>query len=226
MEKDSAHAHKWGSPWTDNMGIFLLTKQDQQLLWQACQDLNPEIIKPLELWTQVDQFIQQNGTCFFKLSTASSKDVTLEDGLGPSCKVDSPERLFKALTRSFRIMEYLEDEDIDYALVLTKWNEKINFKNEYRCFAVDGTCEAISHMDDCTDPKPEIATFIHQYIQQHHTTFPESAVALDLCVTDDSEIIFIEFNPIDEELDSYGIIDRNVKISEKLYALLQQPSRF
>ena len=226
MQKDAAHAHLWGHPWTNQMGIFPISKQDQQLLWQACQDLNPELIKPLQLWKDVEQYIQNNGTCFFKLSTASSKDVTLDDGKGPSCKADSVERLFKALTRSFRIMEYLEDDKIDYAIVLTKWNDKIDFKKEYRCFVVDGVCEAISHMDDCQDPSPEIKTLIHQYIDQHKEMFPESAVALDLCVTNDSEIIFIEFNPIDEELDSYGIIDRNVIISEKLYAMLQQPSKF
>lgn len=226
MEKDSSHAHKWGSPWTDQMGIFLLTKQDQQLLWQACQNLNPELIKPTILWKQIDNYIQNNGTCFFKLSTASPKDIILDDGKGSSCKADSVERLFKALTRSFRIMEYLEDNDIDYAIVLTKWNDKIDFKNEYRCFVMDGICEAISHMDDCTDPSPEISNLINQYIYQHHPTFPETAVALDLCITNENEIIFIEFNPIDEELDSYGIIDRNVKISEKMYAMLQQPSKF
>jgi len=226
MDKDAAHAHKWGHPWIDQMGIFPLTKQEQQLLWQACQDLNPDLIKPIKLWKDIDNYIQENGTCFFKLSAASPKDVNLEDGKGPSCRADSVERLFKALTRSFRIMEYLEDEDIDYAIILTKWNDKIDFKNEYRCFVLDGVCEAISHMDNCQDPSPEITTLIHQYIQQHHPTFPESVVALDLCVTNDHEIIFIEFNPIDEELDSYGIIERNVKISEKLYAQLQKPSRF
>jgi len=226
MQKDAAHAHLWGHPWTNQMGIFPISKQDQQLLWQACQDLNPELIKHLQLWKDIDKYIQDNGTCFFKLSTASSKDVTLEDGKGPSCKSDSVERLFKALTRSFRIMEYLEDDKIDYAIVLTKWNDKINFENEYRCFVLDGVCEAISHMANCQDPSPEIKTLIHQYIDQHKEAFPELAVALDLCVTDDREIIFIEFNPIDEELDSYGIIDRNVIISEKLYAMLQQPSKF
>lgn len=226
MEKDAAHAHKWGHPWINNMKIFLLTKPNQLLLWNACQDLNPNLIKPTKLWHEIDQYIQQTGPCFFKLSTASPKDVILEDGKGPSCRADSVERLFKALTRSFRIMEYLEDDLEDYAIVLTKWNDKIEFKNEYRCFVVDGVCEAISHMEDCTDPSPEITTLIHQYIQQHHNTFPESAVALDLCITGDHEIIFIEFNPIDEELDSYGIIDRNCPISEKLYALLQRPARF
>jgi len=226
MQKDSAHAHKWGQPWIDQMGIFPITKQDQQLFWQACQDINPDMCKSSELWSKIDQYIQQNGTCFFKLSTASPKDVTLEDGKGPSCKVNSTERLFKSLTRSFRIMEYLEDNSEDYAIVLTKWNDKIDFNNEYRCFVLDGICEAISHMIDCSDPSPEIEFLIHNYINLHHKTFPESAVALDLCVTNDNEVIFIEFNPVDEELDSYGIIDRNVPITEKLYAMLQQPSRF
>lgn len=223
---DSAHAHKWGHPWIDNMGIFLLSKSEQKLLWQACQDINHNLIKPTPLWEQINQYIQQNGTCFFKLSTASSKDVNLEDGIEPSCKADSVERLFKALTRSFRIMEYLEDESQDYAIILTKWNDKIDFKNEYRCFILDGVCEAISHMEDCKDPSPEIHLIIHQYIDFHKNTFPESAVALDVCVTDEKEVIFIEFNPVDEELDTYGIIERNVPISEKMYATLLQPSKF
>lgn len=221
MQTNSLHAHKWGPKWTANMGIFILKKDEQKLLYDASQELNPDMIKGTELWNQIKTFIDTTGVCFFKLSTATSKDVTLDDGLGPSYKAVSVERLFKALTKSFRIMEYLEDpwSPEGYAIILTKWNDKIDLNNEYRCYICDGVCEAISRIVDCTEPSEKIRQMIKDYIEINKDSFPEESLALDLCIMGD-EIIFIEFNPMDEELDRYGIIDRDVKLSEKAYAML------
>ena len=43
-------------------------------------------------------------------------------------------------------------------------------------------------------------------------------MALDVAVYD-NQVIFIEFNPVDEELDTYGIC-RRMELSEKAYGYL------
>ena len=129
------------------------------------------------------------------------------------------------MTRSFRVMEYLEDFDVKYAIILQKWDDRIKEDSEYRCFIFDRKCEAVSRIIDCSEPTKEVKDRLEDYIKNNVEFFPDNDVALDVCVLNSGEIIFIEFNPVNDELDTYGIMDRDVHLTKYAYQKLQQGAK-
>lgn len=200
---NALHVHRWGKPWTDGYGFFDITED----LRTGRIDAATEVA--------INAYINQNGPVFWKLSTASPKDVEI-------VPTTSAKQLMNTLVRSNRIAEYLEHTDQEYQLCLKPWDSRISLEREYRCFVFQGKCEAISRIIDCEAPDPMVEKIIMDYIANQVDTFPEQDVALDICLNG-TEVIFIEFNPIDECLDRYGIIDRGVPLSEYAYAAMLRP---
>lgn len=66
------HAHLWGSPWTNDMGIFRLSPAVCKQLEESDSVHAIQTDMP-DLWRFVDEFISNNGPCFFKLSNQSSE---------------------------------------------------------------------------------------------------------------------------------------------------------
>lgn len=165
---------------------------------------------------------------FFKLSSVSPKDVILDDG-NPTLKATSAERLFNVITKSFRILDELEEqkEDNHFALILSKWDDKIKYENEYRCFIFNGLCEAIAKLSDESEPDIYTENIINDFINRHKDKFPDSTVALDISVdtsVQKDKIKFIEFNPVDDELDTCGILKRDKLLSPfAMLALSRNP---
>ena len=140
----------------------------------------------------------------------------------PLLKATNAEKLFNVFVTSMRICEELEDED-DFAIILTPWNDKIKPDNEYRCFIFNSVCEAISRMIDESEPDDRTNKIISNYIDKNLSLFPSTTIALDIVVTEEMEAIFIEFNPIDDELDTYGILRRDKLLSEYAMKVLNEP---
>ena len=221
------HMHKFGHPWIDHLKVFPLSSELRQILYKACETNDTKLLQTeefLPLWNEIDVYIKENGPMFFKLSSISAKDSYFKDD-GPLLKATNAEKLFNVFVTSMRICEELEDED-DFAIILTPWNDKIKVNNEYRCFVFYGVCEAIAKLDE-SELTPRADKLVRDYIKKHLHLFPSQTVALDLVVTDTDEIIFIEFNPIDDELDTYGILRRGVVLSEKaMKALCESPKKY
>lgn len=228
MYTNAIHAHMWGHPWIDDLGVFILTREQNELLLDATNKLDINILKNdtefMQLWKEIDQFIQINGPVFFRLSPASPKDVRLHDDPDPPLKAKDAEKIFNVMTRSFRILEYLEDSGTNYAIILKKWNDNIKADSEYRCFIFNRKCEAVAKMIDGSEPSDEIKHILGKYIEENVNRFPEDDVAIDVSVSDNN-VIFIEFNPVDEELDTYGIVHRGIQLSEYAHEALQRMPR-
>lgn len=224
---NALHAHYWGSPWIDSLGIFPLTREQQQILYSACETIDVGIVKNSSvfgsLWQDLESYIKTYGRVFIRLSSVSPKDVTLHDGLGPSLCVSTVDRLFETFVHSFRLMEELETYG-PYAIILKQWNGKIKADNEYRCFIFNRECEYIAKCQDESEPHGDVKLQITKYIDKHKEYFPEDDVALDVAVSDDGEVIFIEFNPVDNELDQFGLQEKDIKLSDQaIQALNSEP---
>jgi hypothetical protein len=227
MKTSALHVHKWGLPWTNHFGIFELSPEQAQLLLEAATIRETKSLQEEKefatIWNGVDEYVKKHGAVFPRLSTTSAKDT----GEPMCCK--SVDQVFSLLVKSFRVMEDLESEELgDFAVVLRPWDETISEEKEYRCFIFEGKCEAIAKKSDSSKPEKSIATLLHCYIQEHAHSFPESNVALDVVVTSNPEdtkksstLIFVEFNPIDNELDTCGIIESH-ELSEAAVMLLKR----
>ena len=66
---NALHAHKWGQPWIDNLGIFELNKTQHKLLFEACEKIDISILLSnsefMNIINAVDQFIKNNGPVFY-----------------------------------------------------------------------------------------------------------------------------------------------------------------
>lgn len=203
------HAHRWGHPWIDNLHIFPLSASQQNLLFRACESLDSELLFndpdfQTTLLSPIDKCIQEAGPCFFKLSSAAPKDSDYKDAEGPALRATSANRLFRVFVRSFRMMEELEDPG-DFALILTPWNDNVDPKIEHRCFIVDGKLEAVQNMFLAAPATPAALNSVQRYLQARLASLPQPTLAMDLSLPPNSEPIFVEFNPLDSELDTYGL---------------------
>lgn len=219
------HAHKWGTPWTNHLKVFHMNKEQQNILHDACEKNDIEILKNkkfISLYNEIDEYIRNNGPMFFKLSSISPKDSYYKDPTNaPLLQASNADKLFNVFVTSMRITEELEDNDL-FPIILSPWNDKISEDDEYRCFIFYGNCEAIAKRDDESEPTSEINSLITNFIEKHKKEFPDQTVALDVAVEGDN-VIFIEFNPVDDELDTYGIV-RNRELSTKaLMAIAREP---
>lgn len=219
FEKTPIHVHKWGKPWTDHFAIFELSSKQEQLLHDAALNEDPSILSEGKefsvIWNGVDEYVKKHGAVFPRLSTTSAKDT------GESLCCKSVEQVFSLLVKSFRILEDLESQELgDFALVLRQWDDRISEEKEYRCFIFEGKCQAIAKKSDSSKPDTDMSSLLHSYVEEHAHSFPDLNVALDVVVTSDA-IIFIEFNPLDNELDTCGILETH-ELSESARMLLQR----
>lgn len=201
------HAHMWGSPWTNDLGIFVISpKMALEMLSSIdCNSKFQNLTFPSALNEFIETFIQNNGPCFFRLSGASPKDSTFANT--PLLKATSAEYIRKVCIESNRFEEELETcvlTDRSIAFILRKWDEKIEKCDTYRIFVGEGEYELAVRMSDCTIAKGSTAFNLRKYVDKHIKTFPHYTLALDVALDGDN-IIFIEFNPIDDELDMYNV---------------------
>lgn len=198
------HAHLWGSPWTDNMGIYILTPDVCEQMLEIIEDekdVNAQNMWP-HLWNFVHDYIKKCGPTFFKLSGASPKDA------GFPLKAVDAQYVFDVCFKSLRFLEELANAstfNYDIALILQKWNNDIEQGDEYRVLVDNGQFSLAIGMKDCKLADENVSDWLRKYIDEHVHLFPSSTIAVDLVYKSDSSIIFVEFNPIDDELDLYNI---------------------
>jgi hypothetical protein len=208
----AAHVHTWGKPWTDLFKIYMLTNQQRLLLVSACTKIDESVVvnstEFKSIIEDMEKYINKYKVVFFRLSTLSPKDVN------SSVKATNINDIFKTIVNSFRLLEDLECEQ-EYSLVLRPFDDRINLKNEYRCFIVKRNCELIVNAYDYKQPDEEKDKIVRKYISEHIKLFPEDNIALDIAIYKE-EVIFIEFNTFDKELDTYDSFDKLSPDAQKL----------
>jgi myosin-crossreactive antigen len=125
------------------------------------------------------------------------------------------------MVKSERVFEDLTDYR-DFAIIFNKWNANIDMKNEFRCFIFDNECECIVNTYTFKKLNEDTAEYksIKNYIENNKEKFPEKHVALDVAINKTSgEIIFIEFNCVDNELDTF---DMDAYFSDRAKELLKK----
>ena len=216
-EKNCAHAHRWGNPWINDMGIFPLNKKQISLMLDAHKKNDYKILLEEKsifypLVQEMKKYITENckkedDKIFFRLSTLSPKDVRKEGIIGPILYSNNLEEILDIFVKSERIAEDLEDYR-DFAIIFKKWNAEINTKNEYRCFIFENKCECILSVysfEKLGEDTPEYK-LIEKFIDSNKDYFPEKDVALDVAIsTNKQNVIFIEFNCVDCELDTFDM---------------------
>lgn len=214
------HVHRWGSPWSDHYKVIPLSSAQLKLVFEACEKLDANLLAESDVFSNVREAIEAElSVCpilFFKLSSASCKDVAGDD-FGPPFKINSLQRLLKSLVYSFRIMSEIEDEwdpeepdsrrRDDYALALRSWSDDIQPDTEYRLLVVERKLEAVIQQSTGTFITGEVHDLLNEYVDLHSSTFPEPTLAMDVYLKRGSktpqDVGFIEFNPCDEELDTF-----------------------
>lgn len=156
---------------------------------------------------------------FSRISTISPKDLFPEDENGKqNLYFDNVEDLFNKMINSNRVIEdILEMENDKFTLILKKWNEKIFNNPEYRCIIYDRMY--VAHFLTCgIINNNSVDKIIKEYIINTSNKFPENHLALDIAITKENEVIFIEFNLLDNELDMYGYDVQS--LSPEIYRLI------
>lgn len=219
------HAHLWGKPWTTDMGIYRMNphmcEKLSLLMRRNCAE-GVETELPA-LWAFVDKWIQKNGPCFFRASGASPKDSTVK--YQPLLKAHTPHQVFDVCFNSLRFEEELEQAIVlnGMALVLTKWNDEIAKGDKYRILVVHGEYEIAIRTPDGEVAKDWVAHALRKFVQDHVDYFPASTLAVDVAFSHSlGNVTFIEHNPIDDELDTFGI--DTTGLSHELQTALQQQS--
>lgn len=218
------HAHLWGSPWIDDLSIFKLSSFRCK---QLCEIESENVEKEMPyLWLFIENVIENIGPCFFKLSCASPKDSNYPCST-PKLKGINAQHVINVCLNSPRFIEELENAYIvghDVALILKKWNDDIMKSDEYRLFVSDGKFELAVNMNNPkVDVDNQLNIIFDEFVKNHVDSFPGLTISIDVAYSFEKEqVIFIEFNPIDDELDTYEI-EFN-KFSETIQCALQTES--
>jgi hypothetical protein len=183
-------------------------------MYEACQKLDATVLEQSEEYedvrSEVQQILDKHPVVFFKLSSVSCKDVATDD-FGPAYKINSLSRLFRSIVYSFRIMSEIEAElaetarkKDDYCLAFTPWRYDIDPQTEIRLLVVEGVLEAaIRPATGALVMGSEFET-LETYVSKFSDLFPEKTLAIDVyLVAKEEPIEFVEFNPLDEELDTF-----------------------
>jgi len=208
---DILHAHLWGKPWTDELGILTLdTEACEKLLQMIEEQVSIQFVKIVlpEVWDFIDNYIKECGACFFRLSGASPKDSTYTCQ-EPLLKADSVEYLLKVCFESNRFMEELDEAILlenEIALILRKWDDNICKCDEYRIFVGDGKFELAVRMSDTKLASGDVEQQLRNFVEKYVSLFPSPTLVVDVAFDPVTQnITFIEFNPIDDELDIYNV---------------------
>jgi hypothetical protein len=219
------HAHLWGKPWTLGMGIYRMNPNMCEKLSLLMRRGDPEGVETelTALWAFVEKWIQKNGPCFFRASGASPKDSTVQ--YQPLLKAHTPHQVFDVCFNSLRFEEELDHAAVldGMALVLTKWDDEIVKGDEYRILVVDGEYEVAIRTPDGEVAKDWVAQALRKFVDKYADRLPAPTLAMDVAFSHSlGKVTFIEHNPIDDELDTYGI-DTTV-LSHDLQTALQLQS--
>ena len=205
------HAHLWGKPWTNELGILTLDPEACEKLLQMIEEqVSIQFVKIVlpEVWHFIDNYIKKNGPCFFRLSSASPKDSTYTCQ-GPLLKADSIEHLLQVCFESNRFMEELDETILlerEIAFILKKWDDNISKCDEYRIFVGDGKFELAICMSDTKLATRDVEQQLRNFVEKNVSFFPSHTLVVDVAFNNVThDIIFIEFNPIDDELDIYNV---------------------
>lgn len=219
----------WGAPWNSGMAIFHLSSIVCERLYKLTDSDTFEASSVKldfpELWVFVENFIEQHGPCFFRLSTASPKDSNAAVPI-PILKGLNANHVFDVCLQSARFCEELYDAWMlkkHSALTLKKWDDEIEAGDEYRIFVSKRVYELAVCMSDSMVATGTTAKALHDYTNQMAQDFPAELLVIDVAYSPISEkVIFIEFNPIDNELDTYGIDEE--MLSHEIRCALHLPS--
>jgi hypothetical protein len=217
----------WGAPWNNGMAIFHLSPIVCEQLYNLAETSDPSSVEfefP-ELWSFVENFIEQHGPCFFRLSTASPKDSTAAVPI-PILKGLDANHVFSVCFQSDRFCEELYDAwmlNKHSALTLKRWDNEIESGDEYRIFVSKHMYELAVCMSNSMVATGPTAKALRDYTNQMSQYFPAALLVIDVAYLPMSEkIIFIEFNPVDNELDTYDI-DEDM-LSHEIRCALHLPS--
>jgi hypothetical protein len=218
------YAHRWGRPWTDGRTFVRLTGEQRAML--VCADDASTLERDPRFqsaWDAVDAYIRKHGATFFRLASVSPKDA-FPDGQSPCAA--TPRELFAALLRSERCTEELMDDPEAAVLVLSEFDGSLAAEEECRAFVVRGVVRAVRRMRDCAEPDARVLAAVRRFVEDRRDALPDVAVAVDVAVREGgvAAVVFVELNPMDEELDQLGVMDDPALAESDLRYYLNRPA--
>jgi len=241
------HIHRWGSPWTDGYHLYPLSPTQLSLMYTAYETIDPKYLQGdefLSLRTTLSNLLSSHPILFFRLSCCSAKDVPY-DSFGPFYKINSIDRLFSSICQSLRIADEIRDQfdrpssekisrnessenlcrKEDYVLAFRSWNEDITAERERRLLIVERKLVAvILPSQKKIELEGEVFERLREYVERYKERLPEETLAMDVAVKGE-DVVFIEFNPLDEQLDTFEA-DLTKCQSSLLSALAREEDRF
>lgn len=203
---------KWGKVWCNDFHFIKLTIDDIDNILQN------EIL-PSHILVHIDKILKQlNCTVFIKLASTSPKDSEY------SLKVNTSKEVNQLFMSSNRILNELYELSLlkwDTYILVRPWNKRIENGDEYRLLVCDGKLDIAIHTKTCTIDTTHIKLF-STWVDDNVYHFPVKSICIDVALFY-GEVVFIEFNPINDELDLYGV-EIAPPISETLATLLSKSS--
>lgn len=155
---------------------------------------------------EIDSYIEhtKEKKVFFRISTLSPKDYRQEGKNGPVLYASTGKDIIHVLMKSERVLEDIEIYGDKEKLCLREWISDIDMKREYRILIIDNKVEYIVNTYTFKILSQEEKEYVHiiNFVNENLKDFPEEHVCLDVFMSGQN-IVFIEFNPVDNELDSY-----------------------
>jgi hypothetical protein len=210
---NALHAHQWGAVWTTARGMacWPINEQQQRLLVRACEEEDCKVLREsalfADMWTEVAATIarQPGKAMHVRLSSTSPKFAEVANGRNPM-RVESVDEVIESLVRGPQIHEDLEELGVGvFAICLTPWDDRIARATEYRCFVSNDKLEFAAEYACTTGKEAKDIDLLRAYVHEHKGCMPEPYVALDVAVTDEKQVVFLEFNPVDARLHTCGI---------------------
>jgi hypothetical protein len=212
--KPTLHVHRWGAPFTDDWSLFPLSPGQRDLLIHGCEEFEskPTLVEDSKEFKELLQQMQAaidktpEKKAFFRLSSTSSKDAVPEgSSIADSLCATTAQKIVRELCKSFRILEDLQ-EYTDCAIVLRAFNSALVSAPEYRTFVQNGKIVGVVRKADEPSKDKEDAAVIERvtkFVAPLVGKLPERSAGVDVCLVGD-ECVFVELNPLDEELDLFG----------------------
>lgn len=184
----------WGKVWCNNFHFIKLSIDDINNILKT-ETLPSHILASIEMILQ-----QLNCSIFIKLASTSPKDSK------HPLKVNTSKEVNKLFMSSNRILNELYESSVlkwDTYILVSPWNKRIENGEEFRLLVCNGKLDVAINTKTCTIDTKNFNLF-SAWIDDNSYHLPVNTICIDIALFY-GEIIFIEFNPINDELDLYGI---------------------
>lgn len=200
--------HRWGKIWCHNFHFIKLSIDD------IIEILQTDVL-PFHILNNIDKVLQKlNCPVFIKLASISPKDSER------SLKVSSSKDVNKLLMSSDRVMNELYELSLlkwETYILVRPWSRRIENGDEFRLLVCNAKLDIAIHIKTCTMDTENLKLF-STWVDDNIYHLPVENICIDVALFN-GVIIFIEFNPINDELDLYGI-DIAPPMSEELAKLI------